>query len=199
MSVCLLLVGDGRDDYRERAVESAELCLPRMDELVEIDDRDHRLGFAGAISVGWRQVLETGCDWVFHLELDFVFNQPIPVRDMVAVLEQNPGLAQMALMRQPVNSEEREAGGIVECHPDDFAEVGDGTHTWTEHRRYWTTNPSVYSTRWCKLGWPQEPQSEGMFTHKLLTDPLLRFGFWGPKHGPPMCEHIGYERAGVGY
>jgi hypothetical protein len=75
----------------------------------------------------------------------------------------------------------------------------DGRVFWTEHRRFFTTNPSVYRTSLCKLGWPQESESEGKFTHRLLADPLLRFAFWGRKFDPPLCEHIGTIRAGAGY
>jgi hypothetical protein len=59
-SWCLLRIGDGRDDDHERAWESLEQMLPSPDHIVTIDDRDHKLGFAGAIAEGWRQVRETG-------------------------------------------------------------------------------------------------------------------------------------------
>ena len=198
MSTCLLIIGDGRDDVHERSWQSAKANLPRFDHNLVVDDRDHKLGFAGAIQHGWDQVLDTGAEWVFHLEADFIFREPVPIGAMIAILEGNPDIAQVALKRQPVNEEECAAGGIVECHPDDFEERKWAAWWITTHRRFFTTNPSLYSTRLCRMRWPQEPESEGLFTHKLLADPLLRFAFWGRKYDTPMVEHIGV-RCGVGY
>lgn len=200
MSICLLRIGDGRDEYHEASWASAkEYVFPFVDEVVTVDDREHALGFAGAIQHGWNQVLETDCEYVFHLELDFVFRERVPVDRMADLLGCDTEIAQVALKRQPWNAEERAAGGIVELHPDDFMQCVMGGMTWTEHRRFFTTNPSLYRASLCRLGWPQEPESEGVFTHRLLADPLLRFAFWGGKFAAPMVEHIGQERAGVGY
>lgn len=199
MSVALLLIGDGRDEYADHCVASAKEFLPAPDDLVKIDDREHKLGFAGAIAEGWRQITEAGHDWVFHLEADFIFKRPVDLERMQATLERHKYLAQLALKRQPWNDEEQAAGGIVELHPDDYeqhTEVGD---VWTEHRRNWTTNPSLYSANWCSQGWPQEPLSEGVFTHRLLEDPKLRFAYWGAKFDPPAVWHIGGSREGHGY
>lgn len=195
MSVCLLLVDDGREDFLDRALEALG---GRADQEVIVRDDDHSLGFAGAVREGWERVLETGCEWVLHWETDFTPNEDPPVNEMVALLRMQPHLAQVSLKRQPCNSDEERAGGIVELHPDDFTERTEAGVTWTEHRRYWTTNPSVFHRRFCEVGWPQEPCSEGVFTHKLLADPMLRFAIWGGKFDPPMVTHHGI-RAGVGY
>lgn len=194
-TVCLLLIDDGREDF---LANSLAVLGGRADAEVLIRDDEHHLGFAGAIQEGWEQALDTGCQYVFHVESDFAFNQDPPVGEMIALLERQPHLAQVALKRQPWNEEEKAAGGIVEVHPDDFEEKSDEHATWTEHRRFWTTNPSVYPMRYCQVGWPQERHSEGVFTHKLLTDPMLRFAFWGGKFDPPMVTHHG-ARCGTGY
>lgn len=198
VTCALLMIGDGRDVYHDESLASAQAMLPfdSFEQVITIDDREHRLGFAGAIQAAWDQVRT---EYVFHLELDFTFNERVPVQEMLWLLRRHPHVAQVALKRQPWNDEERAAGGIVELHPDDFSERYDGIDVWTEHRRFFTTNPSIYSSRLCRIGWPQEPQSEGMFTHKLLADPLLRFAFWGGKHDPPTVTHIGEERVGCGY
>jgi len=199
MSVCLLLIGDGRDELHERSVASAKLCLPPVEHLVKVDDRKHELGFAGAVEEGWRRVARTEAEWVFHLEADFVFNREVPLERMIAVLKAHSYLAQVALKRQPWNVAEREAGGIVELNPDDFSQRTEGGDIWTEHRRFFTTNPGVYSANLCRQGWPLEEHSEGRFTHRLLEDPKLRFALWGAKFDPPLVEHIGAERVGHGY
>lgn len=198
MTVCLLRIGDGRDDAHERSWQSLQMMLPYVERIVTIDDRDHRLGFSGAIAEGWRQVLATGAAWVFAAELDFIYREPIPLAGMIELLEAQSHLAQVILKRQPVNEVECAAGGIVEANPDDFRQRVEGGMIWTEHRRFWSTNPGIYSSRICRHGWPQIEHSEGMFTHRLLEDPDVRFAFWGAKYDPPMCEHIGV-RVGHGY
>lgn len=190
-----MLITDGRG-HVERTLPVAFEMLPTFEQYVVVDDREHELGFAGAIAEGWSRV-ET--DFVLHLEDDFLIKEPVPLGRMIDVLEAQPNLAQLVLKRQPWNAEEREAGGIVELHPDDFRERSNGADLWTEHRRFWSTNPSIYSSRWCERGWPQESHSEGLFTHRLLEDPEVRFAFWGAKFDSPLVEHIGVERAGHGY
>ncbi len=126
---------------------------------------------------------------------------------MTYVLRRHPHLAQLALRRQPWNDEERAAGGIVEQHPDDFVEV-DGGHgsVWLEHRRFLTTNPCLYRRELMDVDWPEGPNSEGMFTHRLLERGFsgapasqLRFGYWGSRDSGEAVEHIGHVRAGTGY
>ena len=199
MSVCLLRIADGRDAYHDACWESASQMLPPFEHIVTIDDREHKLGFAGAIAEGWRQVLRTGADWIFALEMDFTFVEPVPLDRMIAVLERKPYLAQMSLLRQPCNDRERAAGGIIQTSPGDFEQVTDTGDVWVEQRVYWTTNPSVYSTGFCAQGWPQVERSEGAFTARLLEDPAVKFGIWGAKWDAPRIEHIGADRTGKGY
>ena len=199
MSVCLLRIGDGRDDYHDASWASAVENLPPVDHVVTVDDRTHSLGFSGAIQHGWQQVIETDADYVFHLELDFLFNQPVPLDRIIAVLERRPNLAQICLKRQPVNNEEIAAGGIVERNPDAYTQRVDHGDIYTEHRVCFSTNPCVYPAALCHQGWPQVKNSEGIFTHRLLADPDVRFAFWGAKQDPPLVTHIGETRTGGGY
>ena len=222
MTVCLLVITDGRAGYHERTMASAADMLPDVSHRVMVndcadpawcehlddtwgDDFDilhptRRRGFAGAIQAGWDRLrATTSAEWVFHLEADFTFNEPVDIASMAAVLERHPHLVQMALRRQPWNDAERAAGGIVEQHPGDYTDHLWDEHRWLEHRRFFTTNPSLYRASLCDDGWPQVPHSEGIFTHQLLTDPAVTFGFWGARSDPPKVHHIGDERAGHGY
>jgi hypothetical protein len=199
MSVCLLRIADGRDAYHDACWESAKVALPAVEHIVTVDDREHRLGFAGAIQQGWREALESGCDHVLHLEMDFTFREPVQLDAMCDLLDEHEHLAQVALKRQPVNAEEIAAGGIVEQHPEDFRQRVENGVIWTEHRRFFSTNPCVYATALCRHGWPQVEHSEGMFTHRLLADPDVRFAYWGGKFDAPLVEHIGHARSGTGY
>lgn len=197
MSVCLLIIDDGRG-HLDGCLESCAQYLPPMDACVMVDDSGHELGFAGAIQAGWDGVLETGCEFVFHLESDFRFCEPVDLRHMERLQEAMPSLAQITLKRQPWNPDEVAAGGVVELHPEDFERRSSGRTKWTEHRRFFTTNPSLYRASICERGWPQRRRSEGMFTHELL-DAGYSFAIWGPKFAPPMVEHVGKARAGFGY
>lgn len=191
---CLLLISDGREDYLQQTVASMEANLPVFEHVVHVDDARHELGFAGAIQAGWDRVLATDCEFVFHLEADFTFNRPVPLERMRDLLDEQPHLVQVALLRQPWNPSERAAGGVWQQHPDEYI-FHDG---WFEHARYFTTNPCLYPRWVAERGWPQVPQSEGMFGLKLFAeDPVRRSAFLGA--GEEWVEHIGLERAGGGY
>lgn len=198
MSVCLLAIGDGRTEYHERSWASLSEHLPEVDHTVVIDDTGHKLGFAGAIAEGWKQALDTGASYVWHAELDFTYLAPIELDAMIGALRQRPWLAQVCLKRGPVNAEEIAAGGIVERFPDRYAEEKAYGHTISVNDVCFSTNPCLYSVEMCRKGWPREPQSEGVFTHRLLAEGY-RFAFWGGKFDRPRVHHIGDVRAGSGY
>jgi hypothetical protein len=223
VSIALLVITDGRLDYLKRTVASVTAALhgPVSERWMFDDTGDERhrsdlrvmfptfihinggprRGFGGAIQHAWTHLLERSeAGYVFHCEQDFTFNREIHLSEMVAVLDQNPQLAQLCLRRQPWNDEERAAGGIVESHPGDYAEMVDHAHRhWLEHRRFFSTNPSLYRRSLMEQGWPNVEHSEGIFTHHLLSDPDIRFGFWGSRDSGEWVTHIGNERVGVGY
>lgn len=150
-----------------------------------------RRGFAGAIGYAWRHI--EGPRYVLHLEDDFVPTKQIDLAAMVEVMDSNPHLAQMALLRQPWSPEEKAAGGIVEMDPDAYTAAGG----WLEHRKWFTTNPCLYRMSLTERGWPDGPDSERKFSTDLFTDPAVRCAYWG--YGEPWVEHTGRERVGVGY
>lgn len=196
--VAALLIGDGRDEYHEAAYQSLKvnIGIEQFDQVIKVDDSEHRLGFAGAIQHGWQQVAS---DFVFHMELDFTFNWPVDIGPIIKTLEQRKYLTQIALLRQPVNESERSCGGIIQQSPSEYqqVELPDG-RGWIEHSKFFTTNPSIYPAWVVERGWPQRPQSEGVFGVDLFgEDPARRSAFWG--HGEQWVRHIGDERAGTGY
>lgn len=197
MSVALLVITDGRG-YLDRTIESARECLPDFGYEIVVDDSEHRLGFGGAIREGWRRVLETDATHCFHLEDDFLFNHPVPLDRMLAVLRSHPHLVQMALLRQPWNERETQAGGIVQMDPHLYRQVEKGNDRWLEHARNVTTNPSLWPRWVLERGWPAGNQSEGRFGLLLFAeDPSYRAAYWG--HGEEWCRHVGDVRAGRGY
>lgn len=165
-----------------------------------------RQGFGGAIREVWRRVVAEGRGrFVFHLEDDFTFNRPVNLAHLAEILDDRPELVQLALRRQPWNDEERRAGGIVEQHPGDYvdrsARLRDGTSVeWLEHRRFFTTNPSLYRAELANVGWPEGDHSEGRFGVDLLRDdPDRRFGYWGARSSGEWVTHNGHTRNGTGY
>lgn len=229
MTYTLLIVTDGRRDCLERTLDSAWEMLPPPEHVVVVNDGDtdyanwvraeivpmlgewstgtvvHELpfpekrGFGGAIRAGWA-LIGTGPGFVFHLEDDFVFERPVGIDRMAALLTARPELVQVALRRQPWNPEEHAAGGIVEQHPHDYGdETTEAGEPFLTHRRFFTTNPSLYRRSLIAHGWPETDHSEGVFTHRLLADPEARFAFWGARTDSPWVTHIGTERVGTGY
>lgn len=160
-----------------------------------------RQGFGGAIRFMWSYlVAEDANPYVFHLEDDFLFNCDVDLAAMIAALELYPDLAQIALRRQPWNQEERDAGGVVELHPDSYYEQRVGDDWLLMHNQFFTTNPCLYRRSLCRLGWPADPHSEGRFG-AILRSQLMPMcsAFWGPRSDDPWVEHIGRERVGTGY
>ena len=164
---------------------------------VEVYSTGQRSGFSGAIQSAWNQLDD---DYIIHWEDDFILNDKFNVIDFRNVLDRNHYLVQVALKRQPWNDTEIAAGGIIEAAPYDYIEKTDREYTWTEHRKFFTTNPSMYKREIVELGWPQEDYSEGKFGFKVFsTNPLSRSAIFGAKFDRPRVTHIGHERAGSGY
>lgn len=159
-----------------------------------------RRGFAEAYRTAWGYLRSFDCpNWVFGLEDDFLFNRPVDIQAMIDVLESRPYLKQMALRRQPWNAQEKAAGGVVEHRRREFTEVTDGTHTWLEHRCFFTCNPSIYRRSLTSMGWPQGSRSEWRLTKQMLQKRDTRFGYWGGFDSGEAVFHIGNERNGTGY
>lgn len=194
----LLLISD-RDEYLRPSLKSLRAQLPPFDVCVHIDDKAHELGFSGAIQEGWRQLLDTGAKYVWHAEGDFTYNHPIDITGMRSVLESHPNLVQLALRRQPINAEEKAAGGQVEIDPDGYKDRRWRGHEWLDHRKNFTTNPSLYPRSVMEQGWPDAGGSERVFSDRLLERRELRFGYWGARESGEWCHHIGEVRKGHGY
>ena len=70
---------------------------------------------------------------------------------------------------------------------------------WTEHRNFFTANPSLYRGELRDLSWPKGTWSERDFGFKLFGDPETVCALYGSKNDPPRVEHIGWERKGNNY
>lgn len=168
-----------------------------VDRGYEIIHNKTKKGFCGAIQVGWEAV--KGSEYIFHLEDDFTFNEPVYLYDMAAVLEHETQLVQLALLRQPVNEDEAKAGGLIQLWPNEYQEMAWGGFHWVEHRLFFTTNPSLYRGSLIDVGWPGSPACESAFTEKVKRVDTAVFAYWGRKDDPPKVHHIGDNRVGEGY
>ena len=150
-------------------------------------------GFCGSIQRGWN-LLPEDADFVFHLEDDFTFNEPIRIQEMIDILQDNPKLAQIALLRQAVNPAEKSAGGVIQCFSNDFKQREKGNRIWMEHARFFTTNPSLYPRSISRIPYPLEDFCEGKFSIKLRAAGY-RFAILGKKDQKPKVAHIGEYKA----
>ncbi len=202
MTVTKLIITDGRWDYLKRTVDSAATNVRYpFDDAVIVNDsglafpfddwnayriinNPHRLGLAGAIQAGW-DVCDT--DYIFHLEDDFLFNQPVDLTDLIGLLEDDPLLAQVCFKRNaaPVPWEQM-FGGFIEANPDRY----DDSPGYTVHRECFSFNPCVYPRRITDGG----AGLESDVTERLLAAGY-HFGIWGKKFDDPIVHHIGDVRS----
>lgn len=155
-------------------------------------------GFSGNVRRMWETALGTGQHWIFWLEDDFTFNEPIDLGLMAHVMVEHPHLTQMMLLRQPWFPNEIEAGGVMGVKPDAYEEHTDGTCTWMEHHLGYWTNPHLTTRRFLTAHtWPEGQHSESRFGRTVMVGEA-RSGIWGGRNDPPRVTHIG-ERTGFNY
>lgn len=155
--------------------------------VAEVIGTGPRRGFAGAIQHAWRMIGEdyAPSPFIFHTEDDMALIGPVDLREMAHALIAFPDVAQLALLRGPVNASEESAGGVIEQRPGHYLTEHclAGCCTWRSHTLYWTTNPSLFRTDILSLGWPDGPDSEAKFgPHVLNHLNALR----GGEHPPPL-------------
>jgi hypothetical protein len=211
---------DGIESFSRSAIEA-----DRNDWTEWILDVDHvePQGFCATTRAAWgdasgatadREGVSAGAGehpHVFWLEHDFEITRPVDLAELAGALDSSPRLAQMALMRNAVNDQERAAGGLYESRPGEYeqrrtrfwqderlpAASKEWTASWLEHRSYLTTNPSLMRRDFmAENPWPAyESECEGRFGIDLVARGYS-FGVWGD--GEPWCRHAG-ERNGFGY
>lgn len=182
--VALMVVTDGRWDYLADTMRSFEQqCDFPFAETHIVYDNPRR-GLAGNIQRGWDR-LGHDIEYVFHLEDDFTFPQRVPIREMISALRAYPSLAQVALKRQPWSPEEQMVGNMLLRIPT--LEQYDNLCV---HSNLFTFNPCLYPREITRYGAGLEAE----VTQKLLADGW-QFAYYGGKHDPPRCIHIGHRRS----
>lgn len=137
-------------------------------------------------------------DFAFVTEDDFTFERAVPVAAMMRALYERHHLLQMALLRDPFYQAERDAGGILGHPADEFTPVTEHGHSWLEHRRFFTLNPTLVRRSIFSRPWPQAQHSEAVFGRQAFgADQYAKAGLWGS--GETWVRHLGEVRAGAGY
>jgi hypothetical protein len=220
-----ILVSDGRKEYLEQALESfGRLMTPAPKGTIVVDDsqdaafaewldatfkgphdivKHHpvKVGLCASMEWAWKNV-PSDCEYIQHLEEDFILEQPVNMDDIIYVLERNHWLCQIWLMRHPWYAKEVEAGGIYQHRAPQAWQVRsinneDATPAyplyWTEYNwgRFWTQNPCVYSKRVTTRGYPMGPYCEEAVA-QWMWDHGLKSAFWGRPDEFPRARHIGH-------
>lgn len=222
--ITLVVMTDGRRAYLERTLATLDLLRGPVSVRIIHDDSGRpdyaewlwdaygnqyvihstgrRSGFDGAMRSARAWI--SGHDrnpFVWWHEDDFLLTREIDLHAIADVLDTHPHITQMALRRQPINATETTAGGVAEQWRNDITEHELDGCMWLEHRRVFTTNPSLIPRRMITdYEWPAGSESEGRFgLHLFAEQPDFTSGFWGSWASGVWCEHIGTERAGTGY
>lgn len=223
-TIPLIVLTNGRPCIHD-TVAAAREHLTGWDRLVIVDDSGdeaHRrrlfntlepqtlqpvapaaAGYNAAMKEVWR-IGRNFPDGIFLLEDDFILETDVDVSYLKGILDQRPQLTQLALLRQPWWQNEVDAGGLIpalekEGHVFQDMSLYCGRAVWTEHRAFFTTNPTYIPARTLGYEWPDGDYSEGMFgKHLFDSDPDARSAFLGSRTDGPLVRHVGV-RSGFGY
>lgn len=151
----------------------------------------------------WEAAANSEHEWAFHLEDDQVLVRPVDLEDLRSVMDTNPHIKQMTLIRAPWGAE-IEYGGYIAKDPGWYGRhevlrgtgivgAGAGRLEWIETTRNWANAPTLVRTSLMREFEFPETQAE------TSIGPLIRavypdatFGLWG--WGEAWCSHIGIER-----
>lgn len=215
MGIAVVVIDDGRPQYLYQAIPSLSVAFPRMpsDHTILVNDSGdasyaqellhtyphidrqihhaHRRGLAGAIQSAWTAALDYDCEFIFHAEGDFIFDNMIPVEHMSALLDDDPLLAQVSLKRQPVNDHEIACGGFIETSPDSYWQ----RDAYIAHNTIFSFNPMLVRRSVAEFCL----KNPGAGLEKDFTELLVRngyhFGIYGQSSDLPRCRHIGITRS----
>lgn len=224
MSIPIIVLTNGRRDCIARTIPSIREHLTGAGDMVIVDDSgdaNYRAwlaetfpgalvtavapgpaGYWRAMRVVWAIARDSAADAVAFWEDDFVLLGDVAVTCLARVLDEQPHLTQIALLRQPWWPNEHDAGGLIpalEAQGQVFEERTDGREHWIEHRACFTGNPSLIPRRTFERDWPEGAWSESRFGQLLFRDPPARGAYWGRRSDPPRVEHIGHQRVGRDY
>jgi hypothetical protein len=221
MNLCWIVLTDGRKNYIQEALPTWIEHYDSIDNKFIIDDsgdteytswlkntfpsfeiipvENPRQGYANAVQRVFKLFRDTGLDYCLHLEDDFILSKTVDIENIVYVLDKNPNLSQMAIMRQPWYHNEIESGGVIDAiKGEKFYDINTDGFDWVKHRAFYTCNPNIFPQWLTNYEWPDGNWSESKFG-RLLFSNNKDCGIWGNRSSWPQVEHIGRERNGIEY
>lgn len=178
-------ISDRGDRYLPACLDSFEENVRDILDAKIVDDHEHNLGMAGAVRAAWQWALDKQADYLFHVEEDFTFNEPVCLERLRWILELHPELAQIVLKRQRWSAE---TVGFMEDNPSHYVQRAH----WVEHFQCFSLNPCLIPRKILELGWPDGNEAE--FT-QLCLDKGFHFGIYGNIEDPPRVHHHGDVRS----
>jgi hypothetical protein len=134
------------------------------------------------------------CDYVLHTEDDYVLLKKINLKEMIDILNLDSDILQVHFIRQPWAPEEYDAGGVLKNCQNmgfDMIEKSNGTHSWVEHRAYFTFGPSIYKKEISLSYKKNYANPEIGLTHDLFSDQNKKTATLGRIDDLNIVEHIG--------
>lgn len=229
MSVCRIVLTNGRKDYLTRTMKSFTRLMSPVDYTVIGDDsqdkefgdwldkefpgaailhHETKLGMCENIRQLWRAV-PAGMEYIQHLEEDFELLKPVDLGEIQWVMAHRPVLGQIWLMRQPWYASEVAVGSVFK-----HLVLRDGAHGW---KGMWVDRgDKILMWTECQEGifWSHNPclYRANMLVMRYPTAPLCedamarimfyagkRSAFWGSPDEDPYTRHIGEISSKVGY
>ena len=189
----LAYISDREDLYLPRCQKSVSSHI-EYDFYAEtvIDDREHKLGLAGAANAAWQWAVEQDLDYLFHVEEDFIFTGAVDILELRDILDLNPELAQVCLQRQATAPHEIYAGGVMKALGAEARICNSCGLRWSVQSSIFSLNPSLIPRHVFELGWPTS--NESGFTQQLL-DLGYAFGFLGHPSDMRVVDTIGNMRS----
>lgn len=232
MNYLLALLACGREDYTRRTLAAyAELLSPAPSAFYCYDDggqldldavwpeawaevprtlesRPTRVGRCAGHANLWKHAAASEFDYVWTVEDDILLLRPLDLTLVAALLESEPTLKQVALIRAPWGSEipfgsfveQRKALGHDWYERRKTTRPGFETQAsqdieWIESTWDWTSSPALLSTTLPReVVWPAEAGCESALGPAIMARyPDAVSGYLGA--GELWCSHIGLERA----
>lgn len=163
-----------------------------------IEGPRENLGYTKSMQAMWAYIGTLPASHVFATEDDFTFDHDIPIDRMAEVLEANPHLMQMALLRNPVHESEMNPAKLLSHPMSAFSKHRTGDAAWMEHTLFFTVNPMLMRTSLPReRPWPGSRNSEAVYGRQILRKGKRHAALWG--HGEQWVTHIGEVRTGGPY
>jgi len=208
--IALVVITDGRREFLRETIASLRENAGPFEEGFIVDDsgdeeygewldneyfprfrvlhHTERRGCSAAVRTGWEHASEH--EYIWHAEDDFIYRRVVPLGRMVAILDDHPYLAQLALKRGPHGPVELAVGDLMAVELD----------RWEDHEGFCDTD-LIFTFNPCLI--PRDviavaladpsPRTEPNVTTSLLAKGY-RFGYLGQTTDPPRVHHIGERR-----